>query len=73
MAGIQGRIPARPRRTANRPGSQRMARYKITDFLQSERADMLRTGTVRGPGAVSRCAPNPRVCVSAFWESGIRI
>src|SRR5438874_2182334 len=27
-----------PRRTANRPGSQRMARYKITDFLQSATA-----------------------------------
>ena len=27
-----------PRRTANRPGSQRMARHKITDFLQSASA-----------------------------------
>src|SRR5438309_10682498 len=27
-----------PRRTANRPGSQSMARYKITDFLQSASA-----------------------------------
>src|SRR5439155_13990311 len=27
-----------PRRTANRPGSQRMARYKITDCLQSASA-----------------------------------
>ncbi len=33
-----GRISALPRRTANRPGSQRMARYKITDFLQSASA-----------------------------------
>src|SRR5947207_4605253 len=32
------RISALPRRTANRPGSQRMARYKITDFLQSASA-----------------------------------
>ena len=31
-------ISALPRRTANRPGSQRMARYKITDFLQSASA-----------------------------------
>ena len=47
-----------PRRIANRPGSQRMAGHKSPDVFCSppRRADMLRTGTVRGPGAFPRCA-----------------
>ena len=38
VAALAGASRHCPRRTANRPGSQRMARYKITDFLQSASA-----------------------------------
>jgi len=48
---------------ANRPGSQRMAKHKSTDFLQSAsvgRGAADWTGTVRGPGGISRCAHRGR-------------
>src|SRR5947207_2380341 len=46
-----------PRRTANRPGSQRMARYKITDFLQSASAGRhAADGDRARSAAVSSCA-----------------
>ena len=52
------RISALPRRTANRPGSQRMARYKITDFLKSASADRHAADGDRPRfGAVPRSAP----------------
>src|SRR5438132_3423802 len=60
--GRIGTAPAGPRTVPVRsawPGAKSLA------FCSPpQRADMLRTGTVRGPGAVSRCARRLPRCLS---------